>query len=373
MSPVVKLAFLAAALVAVLCGSEALGGPGRPGGPPEGRSLIELTGPAGPVRGRLIARTASTAYLLGEAGALRGVPLATVTAHRRVAARFEPLPPRAAAARLRAECGPDGAVFGTRRYLIVRYAARVPGTFGARLERIYAAVTGWFARHGVRTAEPEFPLIAVVHPDFGSFAEAAAADGAARSPAAVPRALKGYYSPGTNRLSVWEPPGGAADPAFDRVLTHEAVHQIAFNGGLHHRTGGTPRWVAEGLATALEAPAFLAPTGPANPADRVNPGRLHGFRTLPHAPGYLEELVCGSAGDDLSGRDPSAFYAEAWALTFFLMHTRGDRYARYLRRLGETTAADADGPAARRAAFTAAFGTTPERLERELGRFVAAL
>ncbi len=372
MSVVVKLAFFLAALAAALCSSTALGQNAV------GRSLIELTGPEGPVRGRLELRTDADAYLTDDAGALHAVPLAGVTGYRRVADRFAPLSVRAAGARLREETTGDGAVFATRHYLVVRHASRTPGTFGSQLERIYAAATGWFARRGVRPREPEFPLVAVVHPSFASFAKAAAADGAAPSAARVPRALKGYYSPNSNRLSVWEPSGGAAGnpsdrDAFERALIHEAVHQIAFNTGLHHRTGGTPRWVAEGLATALEAPAFLSARGSVTPADRVNPGRLHAFRTRSHADDYLDRLVWGEAGDDLSGRDPLTFYAEAWAFTFFLMHTRGDRYARYLKAVGATTAADADDPAARKAAFVAAFGTTPGRLEAEFERYVAAL
>ncbi|WP_165700508.1 DUF1570 domain-containing protein [Alienimonas californiensis] len=370
----VKVAFLLALLAATVFSGTALGREPRVR-PTTGRSLIELTGPDGPVQGRLELRSDSAAWLTDDLGALHAVPLAGVRDFRRVDDRFAPLPMPAAAARLRAECEEDAAVFATRRYLVVRHASRTPGTFGAKLERTYAAATGWFARHGAPPREPEFPLIAVVHRDFDAFAEAAAAEGAAPSPRSVPRALKGYYSPQSNRLSVWEPPGGASDASFEATLVHEAVHQIAFNTGLHHRTGGTPRWVAEGLATALEAPAFLSATGSVRPSDRVNPGRLHHFRTHLHADGYLEALVCGPGGDDLTGRDSLTFYAEAWAFTFFLMHTRGDRYARYLRTVGETTAADAaaDDPAARRAAFIAAFGTPPGRLEGELERFVAAL
>ena len=368
MNPLVKLTLLAAAAAAVLCGQTALGA----GSDGRGTALIELTLPAGPVRGRLEARTDSAAWLLTPAGRIERVPLAAVTDFRRAAPRFAPLSRREQVAALKKSLGPGGAVFQTRRYLIVRHNSRVPGTFGSRLERTHAAVTGWFTRYGAPPTAAEFPLVAVVLPDFEQFAEVAAAEGVAASPGRVPRGLKGYYSPTTNRLTVWEPPGGAADASFHDTLVHEAVHQIAFNGGLHHRTGGTPRWVAEGLATALEAPAFLSSRGSVNPADRVNPDRLRRFRATAHEPGYLNELVCGEAGDDV-GRDPLGFYADAWALTFFLMHTRGGNYARYLAAIGKTTAAAPDAPADRRAAFVAAFGVPPSRLEAELGRFVAGL
>ena len=366
MNPLVKLTLLAAALAAVLCGETVLG--------QEGRSLLELRTPHETARGRLAARTESVAYLFTPAGRMAAVPLASVTEFRRVSPHFDPATARALGDDLKAVLGPGGAVFRTRRYVVVRHGSRAPGTFGAKLERIYAAVTGWFRGRGAAVREPEFPLVAVVLPDFDRFAEVAAAEGLAGSAARVPRGLAGYYSPHTNRLTVWEPPGGAADASFNDTLVHEAVHQIAFNGGLHHRTGGTPRWVAEGLATALEAPAFLAPTGSTRPADRVNPERLHAFRARADVrpAGYLEALICGGVGDEI-GRDPLGFYAEAWAATFYLMHARGGDYARYLTALGNKTAADPDGPADRRAAFVAAFGEDPARIERAVEGFLAEL
>ncbi|MEM9702177.1 MAG: DUF1570 domain-containing protein [Planctomycetota bacterium] len=367
MSVVVKLAFFLAALAAVICTSTAAGAERV------GRSLIELTGPDGPVRGRLELRTAGAAWLTDETGALHSLSLANVRSHRRVADRFVPLPTHRLARRFREEIGPDAAVFAIRRYLVVRHASRTPGTFGSKLEQTYAAVSGWFARRGVRLKEPEFPLIAIVHKDFGSFARAAAADGAAPNAAAVPRMLKGYYSPTSNRLRVWEPPGGASDASFERTLIHEAVHQIAFNGGLHHRTGGTPRWVAEGLATALEAPAFLSAAGSISPSDRANLTRLRDYRTRSHPPGALDDLVFGAGGDSLAGRDPLTFYAEAWAFSFFLMQTRGPQYGRYLQSIGQTTAASPDASADRKAAFVSAFGATPRRLRGEMDRYLAAL
>ena len=371
MNPLVKLTLLAAALAATLGGRTALGDT-----PGEGRSLLELTTPAGAVRGRLAARTNSAAYLFAPSGELNTVPLAAVTGYRRLAPHFRPASARAVAGELKKTLGPGGAVFRTRRYVVVRHAGRVGGTFGAELEHIYAAVAGWFARRGVAVREPEFPLVAVVLPDFARFAEVAAADGVARSPDRVPRGLCGYYGPASNRLTVWEPPGGRGplDRRFRDTLTHEAVHQIAFNGGLHHRTGGTPRWVAEGLATALEPPAFLSPTGGRTPADRANAERLAAFRARAgrRESGYLDDLVCGPRGDDV-GADVPAFYAESWALTFYLMNARGGAYARYLRATGEKTAADPDDPAARRADFRAAFGTTPRRLEPAVEAYLAAL
>ena len=351
-------------LLLLLAAAPAFAGPGR--------SLIELAGPAGAVRGRLECRTDAAAYLLTPGGTLEAVPLAGVSSFRRVAPVFRADPAAVVASRLKAEVGRGGAVFRTRRWVVARHAARTPGTYGAELERIHQGVSAWFARRGTRLPEPEFPLVAVVLPDFPSFAKVAAADGVASSPGRVPRAVKGYYSPTSNRLILWEGPGGPADAGFRSTLTHEAVHQICHNTGLHGRTGGSPRWAVEGLATVLEVPAALA-GGRVALADKANPSRLARFRRTRHTPGYLDRLVSGPAGDDLVHADPRAFYADAWALTFFLTETRGPRYARYLGRLGEKTAADPDDPAARRADFRAAFAADPSDLEGEMEAWIAGL
>ena len=363
MNPLVKLTLLAAALAVALCSSQAVGG--------EGRALLELRTPHETVRGRLAARTPAAAFLFTPAGRMAEVPLASVVGFRRLSSRFVPDSPRTVADALRRELGPGGAVSRTRHYIVVRHDSRVAGTFAGRLERIYAGVTGWFRRRGARVRDPEFPLVAVVLPDFPQFAEVAAAEGLATSAARVPRGLGGYYSPGTNRLTVWEPPGGATDARFADTLVHEAVHQIAFNTGLHHRTGGTPRWVAEGLATALEAPALLSPAGSTRTADRVNAGRLRAFRARSQTrpADYVTALVAG--GDAVSG-DVLGFYAESWAVTFYLMHARGGDYANYLAALAGGTAAAPDAPADRLRAFRAAFGD-PDRVGAAADRFLADL
>ena len=367
MNPLVKLTLLAAALAAVLCGETALG--------QEGRSLLELRTPGAVARGRLAARTAETAYLFTPAGRMEAVPLAAVTDFRRVSPVFTPATARALADDLRDALGPGGAVFRTRHYVVVRHGSRTPGTFGARLERIYAAVSGWFGRRGAAVREPEFPLVAVVLPDFAQFAEVAAAEGLAGSPGRVPRGLAGYYSPATNRLTVWEPPGGAAGRGFDETLVHEAVHQIAFNGGLHHRTGGTPRWVVEGLATALEAPRVPRPDRfrpPGGPREYRTPARLPRPRRPPGT-GILGEPGLRRRRRRGRRRPAGVLRRGVGADVHAHAHPAAGRTRVISARSAGKTAADPDAPADRRAAFVAAFGEEPARLERAAERFLAEL
>ena len=349
--------------------------------------LWELHTAAGLVRGRLAAGDAATSVLLARDGRMLHVDRADVTAVRRAGDRFAPLDRRTWEHRLRAEFGDGYAVDGTRHFVVVRPAGRVRGTYGGLLEDTYASLRGWFARHGHRTPPPEFPLTAVVFPDFDAFADYCRRDGG-RPPSPQ---LKGYYSPRSNRLAAWEGDGPADAPAADRTaragsilrrgssvpptlretLVHESVHQVAFNTGLHERLGGTPRWVAEGLATALEADGFRTPGGGGR-SGRINRERRLWFADWSarrRRPGTLRALVAD--GERLCEVAPLDFYAESWALTFFLMETRPGAYGRYLTRVAArppgNTAED------RVEDFAACFGGNWERLGREYLEFMAGL
>jgi len=167
-----------------------------------------------------------------------------------------------------------------------------------------------------------------------------------------------YYSARTNRVafldertqpiaprvvSLRDPQRGAADDTelvmpvvargVDRRLqqmTHEAVHQIAFNSGLQRRGVMYPLWASEGLATNFEADAF----------GRVGPDYLNGYRLK-----RFGEVVAGRRLLDVSTliamtRVPVAddqavddAYAQAWAFFHFLYTTRRDDLGRYYARL----------------------------------------
>ena len=147
--------------------------------------------------------------------------------------------------------------------------------------------------------------------------------------------------------------GGRGDSANWRqnasVLIHEATHQTAFNTGIHSRYSPPPAWLAEGLAMLFEAPGVHDSHNYTRLADRVNRERLRVFQqTLAprHRPEMLASIV---ASDELFRVNPSAAYAEAWALSFFLIETQPRQYVQYLKRTAslppfqEYTPARADG------------------------------
>jgi hypothetical protein len=157
------------------------------------------------------------------------------------------------------------------------------------------------------------------------------------------------------------------------VLIHEATHQTAFNTGIHTRYCLPPKWLAEGLAMLFEAPGVYDSHRYSQTADRVNRDRLRAFRQAVaphHVPKLLSAIV---AGDDLFRTSPGAAYAEAWALSFFLVETEPDKYARYLRQTASRPAFQQYAAAERTADFTAVFGNDWRMLEARFLRFMAGV
>lgn len=119
------------------------------------------------------------------------------------------------------------------------------------------------------------------------------------------------------------------------VISHECTHQMAGNTGLLPRHVDIPRWVHEGLATYFEAPSDAAWAG----IGAVNEERIDFYRALAehdklhstvdfivgdqifdHAGGYIGNILHG--------------YAQAWALTHYLVENRLPQLVDYYKMLG---------------------------------------
>jgi hypothetical protein len=77
--------------------------------------------------------------------------------------------------------------------------------------------------------------------------------------------------------------------------------------------------------------------------------------------------------DDKRFRDPATSadaYAEAWALTYFLIRTRGEAYAKYLQALGQYPQLGETSVEERIAEFKRAFGDDLPALEAEFLRYM---
>jgi hypothetical protein len=295
---------------------------------------------------------------------------------------FVPLPRDALARQLTAEL-PGFRIHKTRHYVIAyntteAYAAWV----GALFERLHTGFYAFWKSAGAELHEPEFPLVALVFKDQESYARHVE-----RELGPLAKSIVGYYSLTTNRMTTYDltgiaDAGGGGPPAaliakvLDKpeaertvaTIVHEATHQIAFNSGLQVRFTDMPFWVSEGLAIYFETPDLKNNKGwkAIGTVNRVN---LINFRkALRTRPGLVSLL-----SDDKRFREAAtspAAYAEAWALSYFLIRTRREDYVKYLAALAQQTPQVFLEPAERIKQFQQFFGDDLPALETEFLRYM---
>jgi hypothetical protein len=207
----------------------------------------------------------------------------------------------------------------TRHYLVVH--PRGQGTeWSDRFEELYNRFGHYFRVRGFALQEPLYPMIAVVDRNRDEYFRRAAASGTP-----VPPNFLGHYDPISNRVFLFDETAGKPKTDWSEnasTIIHEATHQTAFNVGVHRRFAGTPRWLAEGLATMFEAPGVWSERYDHTQADRINQGRFESFRKYTASrrqPGSLALLIMT---DEAFRSDPDGAYAEGWALSFYLCETQ---------------------------------------------------
>ena len=226
----------------------------------------------------------------------------------------------------------------------------------AALHGVFPIIGG---RKDLKITEPEFPLVAIVFADRPSYLKHAQAElgDAAGS-------IIGYFSLRTNRMTMYDLSGASqwsngrrgttaqinqilARPEAERTIAtvvHEATHQIAYNCGVHARFGDCPLWFCEGIAVFFETPDLSSSKG------WRTIGAVNGMR-LPQFYDYLgrrpDDSLATLVSKDDRFRDPDRAldaYAEAWALTYFLIRQRGKQYIDYVKKIGEKRPLLPDSP-----------------------------
>lgn len=119
------------------------------------------------------------------------------------------------------------------------------------------------------------------------------------------------------------------------VVSHEGTHQLASNTGLQPRDVLTPSWLAEGLATYFESPDEATWAG----FGAVNDSRLEWYREFAKVDRERSNIdfIVGDEVFDLAASHGATLhaYAQAWALTHFLMENHFKEFMEYYRRIGE--------------------------------------
>lgn len=266
------------------------------------------------------------------------------------------------------EFGNGFEVSGGGRFLVVHPAGQ-QDAWAPRFEQLHRSFSQYFAARGWKPREPRFPLVAVVFPRQADFARYATAEGNHAS-----SSMLGYYSPLSNRIVMYDITAGRGGDWTTNAETiiHEALHQLAFNAGLHNRTGQTPRWVAEGLGTLFEARGVWNSREYPAAAERVNQGQLQMFRRYLARRGKnaISELV---SSDRAFEQDVNGAYAEAWALTYYLGETEPKKYLQYLQTTAAVHSFEPYRGPERLKDFTDIFGGNFDLLNARMLRHLATL
>ena len=309
-------------------------------------SMVEVRDGKTVTTGKLLAKDKERAVLLDRVGGLHDLTLGSVTL-KPTTSRFQSLPTTELRNQLSREFGKEFEIGTTRHYVVIAPSGRA-AEYAAVFEEHYTTLQRYFKTRSFTLTEPQFPMIAIVFATQKQFIEYANRDGSK-----VMVNMQGYYSPRTNRVALFETASksvavsaidplssprssvfGAIKTDLKETMIHEATHQVAYNIGLHSRGGETPRWVVEGMATVFEPEAMRTATAGSLPKQRLNWERHLVFQnfvqTKRRQPKSLRSFI---ESEDLYESSVLDFYAQSWALTFFLVETRPRNYSAYLKRI----------------------------------------
>lgn len=333
--------------------------------PSLGMMALELQGRK--LEGAPLIWTDREVNLLGRDGRLSTFATKDATNFQKSSTEFRGYSVMEMRERLHKEFGNRVEISSTGHYLVVH----PPGQrdyWSKRFEDLYRAFTHYFALRNFTVREPEYPLVAIVWPNKQDFLRYASQEGNR-----LGNDVLGYYSPVSNRITLFDVGGGnASEKSWSQnadTIIHEATHQTAFNTGVHRRFAATPRWLTEGLGTMFEARGVWNSIKYPQREERVNRGRLSQFKQLSKTfpVGFVSNLV---SSDRLFESNAAAAYAQAWALSFYLVETQPKRYADYLK-LTASRPVFQNYPAGQRVAdFTSIFGNNWQMLESRLLRYI---
>jgi hypothetical protein len=346
--------------------------------------LIRIRTADAAYEGKSLRHDARTCWLVERDGHLHEIRLSDIEEVTKVDDRFRPLSVTELRDQLRRSVGRDTEVAAQGRYVVSAPRGQA-SRFAELLHETSNEFTRFLSRRGFPLATPEFPLVVRIFPNRTDFAEYATA-----LEMTVPATLRGFYHRRTNQIALYlDEPGAtttvrtgidsslpmstAASQQVLDTLVHEAIHQLAFNTGLHSRMGDTPKWVVEGLAMLMEEESSRDDSRRSNAAGRINRQRYSRFMAYRQSGRPAKSLAAMIESEEVFEASQLDGYAEAWALSFFLFETRPSEYADYLERLAARDPTVASSAEERRADFEAEFGSDLDWLEVQYLRFVDEL
>ncbi len=356
----------------------------------EAAPMVELATDTESHVGKSVVHNQQICWLADGDGRYESIRLSEVKSFRELGAVFRPKSAVELRAELLKKYRGDYEVAIKGQYVVCAPLGKAKA-YAELFDQVARSFSVYFSRRGFRQQSLEFPLVALVLKSQNDFLEYCVADKQQPS-----KLLQGYYHPHSNRVVLFDTPtlttelsnpfekqkglpfelperfasvyGGPRD-----TMIHEAIHQLAFNSGLHSRIGRNPRWIVEGLAMILEVDDNRA-NAIGSVKKRVNESRLNWF--LKYRSKVRTETIAEFVADDERYFKQNVLnaYAQAWALTYFLAETRSSEYAQYLTRVSARDPLSAAySPSDRLADFQASFGNDLPLLEVKFMRFVDSL
>lgn len=320
--------------------------------------------------------------VLARDGMLWNITPKQLKSKKKSADKFKPLTKDELTDRLETEFGTKFRVKKTRRYVICSNAgSHYSNWVAVLLERVSSKFLNLKRSKALKITAPAHPLTVIIFADRTSYAAYAARDAGPGM-----KDSHGYYSIRTNRVVLYDisaGPGGkpvrfrqqmykriAQSPFNVATIVHEAVHQIAYNAGLHTRYADNPIWLTEGMAMYYESPQAGNPTGWKS-IGKINPFRINPLRKyLSQRPKNSLQSLVSTDKRFTNGKTAGDAYAEAWALTFFLKKERRKQYEKYLAIIARKPPLIFDKPAKRWKEFQTVFGD-PAKLDAEFVKYMS--
>lgn len=334
--------------------------------------LLEVQLPSGQESGLPIHWDSEYGLLLKSSGSMIELDIADVRSHRVMQEDFVPQSLTSARSLLQAELGGNFETATVGPYVLAAPRGNVE-RWRERFRVLLAGYSRYFETRGWQLRTPDFPLCVLILPSKADF-ERYCQQQLGKS---MPN-LMGYYFPKTNRCVLFEVGGGTASTDWsetERTIVHEAVHQLAYNTGIHERLADNPQWVVEGLATMFEEPAvFDSRSATRTVAGRINQQQLVTLRRLTEDPAALErQLNALITSNDMFKRDPQTAYALSWGLTFYLAERMSSQYGNYTQRMARLGKLKTYGTADRARDFARAFEGDTSMITTQLQRFYQGL
>ncbi|MEZ6138635.1 MAG: DUF1570 domain-containing protein [Pirellulaceae bacterium] len=311
--------------------------------------------------------TTLDAVLLQRDGGFRSFEMDELRSHQLLEEPFTPQSLPEARGQLAAELG-----VGFETIVAAPYVIAAPRGSAARWQerftRLQAGYWRYFEVRGWPLRKPDFPLIVIVFPDRASFLRYASTQ-----VGSLPDQAVGCYFPRSNRCILYQIGHSKHTDwsATEATVVHEAIHQLAYNTGVHERLFENPLWFVEGLATMFEESAVYD-TRAARSAitDRMNASMLARLRPMLADPVALEQKVHSLiTSDDFYRSNALDAYALGWAMTFTVAERMPREFGDYIqlqtrRGMGQYSAGQ------RQADFRDAFHTSPDMLAYQMRKLL---